>query len=341
MKTRGIGLIGGGAIADVHLSSLKEIGHAKLVAICDLVEEKAKKAAEKYGCSATTDPAQLLKNPEVEIVHVVTPSGSHGKLAIQALEAGKHVLVEKPMAMTVAECDRMIALAGEKKRVLGIVSQRRFEEQHQAVKKILDEGKLGRLLLAEVICPYYRTQAYYDSADWRGTIAQDGGALMNQAVHSVDLFLWMMGPARSVFGKCATQIHKMEAEDLALAVVTFVSGALGTIMASTNIRPGFQPALNLYGEKGTIKLEAATVTHWTVPDVPQPDFGQATASTGVADPKLASNLHHKMQILDFLGAVEEGRQPLVDAHAGRRAVELVQGAYASSAKGQPMELSGK
>src|SRR4030095_13197940 len=171
-----------------------------------------------------------------------SPSSS----AIKALEAGNHVLVEKPMAMTTVEADKMLALARSKGLTLGVVSQRRFEDQHEGVKKTLRSGAIGKLLLAEVSCPYFRDQAYYDSADWRGKIATDGGAIMNQGIHSVDLLLWFAGPAKTVQGKIATQTHRMEAEDLALAILAFENGAFGTIMASTSIQPGFTPCLNLY-----------------------------------------------------------------------------------------------
>ncbi|HXX94070.1 MAG TPA: Gfo/Idh/MocA family oxidoreductase, partial [Planctomycetota bacterium] len=192
--------------------------------------------------------------------------------------------------------------------------------------------------LVEVSCPYYRTQEYYRSADWRGKIATDGGAIMNQGIHSVDLMLWFAGPARSVMGRCATQTHAMEAEDLALAIVSFQNGAFGTIMASTSIQPGFQPCLNLYGEKGTIKLDGATIAHWTVPGAAKPETGEKAASAGVNDPKLSSHRHHRLQIEDALQAIEERRPPLVTGEDGRRAVALIQGLYRASESGRPVDL---
>jgi UDP-N-acetyl-2-amino-2-deoxyglucuronate dehydrogenase len=265
MKTRAIAVIGSGSIADQHLGAIREIGQARLAGVYSRSADKAKKVGEREKCRWTVDYRELLRDPEVDVVDIVTSSGSHFPIALEALEAGKHVLVEKPMAMTSADADRLLGLARSKGLALGVVSQRRFEDQHQAVKKAVDAGAIGRLLLAEVSCPYYRDQAYYDSADWRGKIATDGGAIMNQGIHSVDLLLWFAGPAKTVLGRTATQTHRMEAEDLALAIVTFESGAFGTIMASTSIQPGFTPCLNLYGEKGTIKLDGASIAHWTVP----------------------------------------------------------------------------
>jgi predicted dehydrogenase len=202
---------------------------------------------------------------------------------------------------------------------------------------VVTSGALGRLLLLEARCPYYRSQEYYDSADWRGTIAEDGGALMNQSIHSVDLLLWLGGPAREVVGRIATQTHRMEAEDLALAIVTFASGALGTITASTSIRPGFLPALDLFGEQGSIRLEGAAVTHWSVPGVEMP-VSNGAASAGVANPQLASHEHHRTQLADVLAALEEGRAPAVTGEDGLRAVELVDGVYQSAKLNRAVSL---
>ena len=338
MKTRGIAVIGSASIADQHLGALREIPHAKVVGVFSRGEDKARKLGEREKCRWTTDHRDLLKDPAVDIVDIVTSSGSHASITREALEAGKHVLVEKPMAMTSPEADQLIALARSKGLTLGVVSQRRFEDQHEAVKKVLDSGGLGKLLLVEVSCPYYRDQAYYDSADWRGKIATDGGAIMNQGIHSVDLMLWFAGPAKTVSGKIATQTHRMEAEDLALAIVTFENGAFGTIMASTSIQPGFTPCLNLYGEKGSIKLEGASITHWTVPGVAKPEFAAPQASAAVRGPLLASHQMHQRQILDVLAAIEEGRAPRVTGEDGRRAVKLIEGLYASSKSGGPVLL---
>ena len=333
-----VALVGSGSIADQHLGALLEIPQAKIVGVYSRSEEKARATAARAGCAATTDWHALVKREDVDLVDVVTSSGSHFEIVIEALKAGKHVLVEKPMAMRGAEAGLLVDIAKAKGRMLSVISQRRFEEQHVAVKKAVDAGAIGRLLLAEVSCPYYRTQAYYDSADWRGKIATDGGALMNQSIHSVDLLLWFAGPAVSIMAKTATQAHRMEAEDLALVLVTFESGAFGTIMASTSIQPGFAPCLNLYGEKGTIKLEGSSITHWTVPGVEQPASGAQAASAGIATPKLANHAQHKAQILDVLGALAERREPAVTGEDGRRAVALVEAVYASAKSGAAVSL---
>lgn len=333
-----VALVGSGSIADQHLGALLEIPQAKVVGVYSRTEEKARAAAAKAGCAATTDWRALVRREDVDLVDVVTSSGSHFEIVNEALKAGKHVLVEKPMAMRAAEAGLLVEVAKAKGRLLSVISQRRFEDQHVAVKKAVDAGAIGKLLLAEVSCPYYRTQAYYDSADWRGKIATDGGALMNQSIHSVDLLLWFAGPAASITAKTATQAHRMEAEDLALVLVSFRNGAFGTIMASTSIQPGFAPCLNLYGEKGSIKLEGSAITHWTVPGVERPSSGAQPASAGIATPKLANHAQHKAQILDVLGALAEGRPPAVTGEDGRRAVALVEAVYASAKSGGAVAL---
>jgi UDP-N-acetyl-2-amino-2-deoxyglucuronate dehydrogenase len=334
-----VGIVGCGSIGRMHLRALHATARARVVVVSSRQEERARAVATEEGCDYTTDPGALVTRPDVDLVSITSSSGSHAGIALAALAAGKHLVIEKPMAMTTADCRAILEAAAARGRVVSVISQRRFEATHQIVKRLLGEGALGRLLLLEASCPYFRTQEYYDSADWRGTIAEDGGALMNQAIHSVDLMLWLGGPAREVFGRTATQTHRMEAEDLALATVSFTSGALGTIMASTSIRPGFLPSMALYGEKGTIKLEGAQVVHWTVPDVAPPGEAAAgAASAGVASPQIASHEHHQAQLAELLDALEQGRPPAVTGEDGLRAVELVEGVYRSSASNRPVLL---
>ncbi|WJH36563.1 Gfo/Idh/MocA family oxidoreductase [Paenibacillus sp. CC-CFT747] len=270
MKARGAAVIGCGSVASFHLNAIRSTDRVRLVGIAGRREEAVRPLAEQEGCRWTTDYRELLRDPSVELVCLTTGSGSHAVIGREVLEAGKPLLVEKPLAMTSAEAAELVRLARRKGLLLSTVSQRRFEPQHQEVHRVLAEGALGRLLLVEVGCPYYRTQEYYDSADWRGTIREDGGVLMNQAIHSLDLMLWLAGGVAKVTGRTATQAHRMEAEDLGLALLTFRSGTFGTVMASTSIQPGFPPYLHFYGEKGTIKLAGSGIRHWAVPGWPEP-----------------------------------------------------------------------
>ncbi len=334
------GIIGCGTIADVHRRALAEIPQARIVAVASRDAEKARTFAVKAGCRHTVGHADLLSSPDVDAVIITTSSGSHASLALDALAAGKHVVVEKPMAMTAVEARQMAAVAERLGLHLSVIFQRRFEPHHQAVKKAIDSGALGRLLLCEVACPYFRDQAYYDSADWRGTLALDGGALMNQAIHSVDLLLWLAGPASRVFAETATQTHRMEAEDLALALVRLQRGGYATLMASTSIRPGYTATLNLYGEHGSIKLAGSEVVAWNVPNVSAPEVPEVsvTSAIGVATNLLASHDAHRAQLADFVGALAEGRSPLVTAVQGVASVALIEAVYRSAATSLPVEL---
>jgi predicted dehydrogenase len=337
MPVRNFALIGCGTISDFHAEALRGIEGARLVAVAEPVEARAKKFADREKCAYVTDYHALLKRDDVQIVCVTTPSGSHAPIGMDVLRAGKHLVLEKPMAMTTRDAAELIRTAREKGVTLSVISQRRFEPQHQAIKKLLEEGALGKLLLTEVSLPFFRSQEYYDSAAWRGTIALDGGALMNQGIHSIDLMLWLSGPADSVIGKTATQAHKIEAEDLGLAIVQFKNGAFGTIMASTSIRPGFPSSINLYGDKGTIKLEGSSITHWTVPGHDKPEYN-AVSYGGVADPKAISFVYHQMQLTDIIRSIETKSPPKVLGEDGLRAVQLIEAIYKSSSSNFPVKI---
>ncbi|CAG7628906.1 Gfo/Idh/MocA family protein [Paenibacillus allorhizosphaerae] len=339
MKRWGIAVIGCGAVSEFHLNAIRGLDNAKLTGVASRREDRARETGERECCAWTTDYSELLRHPETDIVCLTTDSGSHYSIALDVLNAGKHLFVEKPIAMTTEQADRMILLAKEKGVTLSVVSQRRFEAQHRLVKRVVSEGKIGKLMLVEVSCPYFRSQAYYDSSAWRGKIAEDGGALMNQGIHSIDLMLWLGGPVQSVYGKTATLCHDMEAEDMGLAMLRFRNGAFGTIMSSTGIRPGFAPSLHLYGDKGTIKLEGTAITHWTVPDMEPPEMTDtSTGGGGASDPRSISMQYHKLQLVELLAALSEGREPEVTGTDGKRAVQLIEAIYDSSREGIEIQL---
>jgi predicted dehydrogenase len=334
------GIIGCGSVADFHTEAIRQIEDASLVAVSSRNESRAREVALREGCDWTADYRELLKRPDVDIVCVTTSSGSHAAIGLDALNAGKHLVVEKPIAMTAADALRLVDAAERRGLTLSVISQRRFEANNQAIKRVLDAGGLGRLLLAEMTLPYYRSQAYYDSADWRGTVLEDGGALMNQGIHGLDLLLWFAGDVSAVFGKTATQTHRMEAEDLGLAIVTFENGAFGTIMASTSIQPGFAATIALYGEKGTIKLEGSSIVRWHVPGWDAPNWGATEVRYGgVSDPRSIVSDFHQSQLIDVMTSIETGAAPLVTGRDGFRAVELVELIYASAAAGAEIKVT--
>jgi predicted dehydrogenase len=339
MKEWKFGLIGCGSVADFHIEAIRELDRARLTYVASRNGAKARSVAEREGCAWTEDYRELLASPDVDIVCVTTSSGSHARIGMDAVRAGKHLVVEKPIAMNSRDAAELIRAAKDSGVLLSVISQRRFEPQHLAVKRLLEQGELGKLLLVEVSLPFYRSQSYYDSADWRGTLAEDGGVLMNQGIHSLDLMLWFAGDIRSVFGTTATQTHRMEAEDLGLAIVRFTGGAFGTIMASTSIRPGFPAALNLYGERGAIKLEGSSIVHWSVPGICQPDVAPPASYGGVSDPRSIPSVYHREQLADVIRAIETGGEPLVTGEDGKRAVELVEAIYESASRGIPLTLN--
>ncbi|MDG0810104.1 Gfo/Idh/MocA family protein [Cohnella rhizosphaerae] len=324
------GIIGCGDIAERHVEAIGQIEDAKLIAVSSRTESRARAIAEREGCEWYADYRELLGRGDIDIVCVTTSSGSHAAIGLDALNAGKHLIVEKPMAMSARDARRMVDAARERGLVLSSIAQRRFEANNQLIKRVLDAGGLGRLLLAEMTLPFYRTQAYYDSAEWRGTIAEDGGALMNQGIHGLDLLLWFAGDARTVFGKTATLTHRMEAEDLGLAILQFESGAYGTVMASTSVQPGYPATVSLYGETGTIKLEGSSIVRWAVPGWEQPNWAQEQTYGGVTDPKSIVTEFHQSQFLDVIAAIETGTEPLSSGEDGWRAVRLVESIYESA-----------
>ncbi|MFD2115738.1 Gfo/Idh/MocA family protein [Paenibacillus yanchengensis] len=337
MKVWNFAIIGCGSIADFHAEAISQLSNARLVAVSSRSEQKAAAFASKVNSEWTSDYNELLQRADIDIVCITTSSGSHATIGLAAIAAGKHVVIEKPLAMRTTDGAELVRAARAANVKLSVISQRRFEPQHQLVKQMLTSGALGKLLLVEASLPFYRSQDYYDSASWRGTIAEDGGALMNQGIHSVDLLLWFAGSVQSVMGEIATQTHQMEAEDMGLAIVKFEGGTLGTIMASTSIQPGFQATMHLYGSLGTIKLEGSSITYWHVRGHEQPQAEQEKSYGGVSDPRNLVADYHRIQFADVISAIEQDVTPLVSGADGVRAVELVESIYASSVTGKRID----
>lgn len=339
MKIWNFGIIGCGGIADFHIEAIKGLSNVNLTAVSSRDKTKAATVGNRVQCDWSTDYRTLLQRPDIDIVAVTTSSGSHAEIGKDVLRAGKHLIVEKPMAMKTADAEELISLARERRLTLSVISQRRFESQHQTLKELVDKGSLGKLLLVEATVPFFREQSYYDSAAWRGTITEDGGALMNQGIHSVDLLLWLCGFPVTVCGKIATQTHDMEAEDLGLAIIRFANGTFGTIMASTSIQPGFPTELNVYGENGAVKIVGSDIAYWFIPGVePPPAKNAKTAYGGSADPLRIGHWGHQLQIADIIEAIETGREPLVTGEQGLQCIRLIEAIYESSKQSAEIQL---
>lgn len=347
----GFAIVGCGMIARFHARAILAIPEARVAALVSRSLVTGNALIEETGipaCPVFATLEEALAAPGVNAVIITTPSGAHREPAILAAAAGKHVVVEKPLEITPARCDEVIAACSEHGVKLCTIFPSRFADSSVALKHAVDAGRFGRLTLAETACKWWRSQAYFDDGGWKGTLALDGGgALMNQAIHNVDLLLWMMGEATHVSGLTATLAHeRIEVEDTAVAVVRFKSGALGVIQAATSVHPGYPKTIAIHGDKGSAVIEQEDVLRWDFsPASPLDDDVKARfaakvgASGGAADPKAISFEGHRRQLADFVGAIRENRAPAVDGREGRRAVELICAVYESQRTGKMVPLS--
>ena len=338
----GFGIIGCGVISNWHVQAVMASNGGYMVGAVDVKPEYSEAFCKKYNIRQFMSVEEMLACPEVDVVCVCTPSGFHARYALMAIEAGKHTLCEKPLALTVEDCDKIIETRDNKHVRAGVVSQSRFRETTKKMKQIVAEGKLGRVVTADLFMKYYRSQEYYDSSKWRGTWELDGGgALMNQGIHGVDAILNIMGPVKTVYGMARTLARNIEVEDTAAAVLEFANGALGLVQGTTSVHPGYPRLIEISGTHGTVACTENTFTKWDIYGEKVPDdipFGDELEMAGANDPKNIDNEGHLTQINDFIEAIREDRRPTVDLREGRRAIELITAIYESSRTMQPITL---
>ncbi|NMB45050.1 MAG: Gfo/Idh/MocA family oxidoreductase [Firmicutes bacterium] len=337
-KTR-CGLVGCGVIGPKHARILKSLPSAELIAVCDIVPERAQKLGEELSVEWLTSLDELIARDDIECINICTPSGMHGDMAIAAMRAGKHVIVEKPMDITLDKIDAMIKTAEETGRILAGIFNYRFNSASIKIKQAVEEGRLGKLVLGDAYVKWYRSQAYYDSGDWRGTWALDGGgSLMNQSVHFIDLLQWIMGPVESLSANVATLAHKdIEVEDVATATLKFKNGALGVIEGTTSVTPANPGRLEIHGTKGTIILEEDKITRWSIEGEEELlDTQDATLAT--SDPGALALEGHAAEIAHVLDVIQNGGKPAVDGVQARRAVEIILAIYESARTGKKVVL---
>lgn len=335
-------IIGCGMIAKYHVAAIENCAEAQAVGVYGTDPTRTGEFAKQHGLAVYPETADIWADGDVDAVCVCTPSGFHAAYALEAIEHGKHVLIEKPMALTVSDCDRILREAKKKHVLVGVVSQLRFSPAVVQVKRAMERGVLGKMACADLYMKYHRSQAYYDSAAWRGTWKMDGGgALMNQGIHGVDLLQYLAGPVDSIYAKAKTQVRKIEVEDTLSAVAEFHSGAIGVIQAATSLYSGFSRRLELCGEKGTIILEEDKILLWDVADEPIPPQEQCRGQEirGFSDPSRISCLGHTRQIANFTAAVQGREALLVDGQEGRKVLRIILGAYRSSAENRPIRLT--
>jgi UDP-N-acetyl-2-amino-2-deoxyglucuronate dehydrogenase len=343
----GFGIIGCGMIANFHARAIGDIRGAKLVACYDTIPASADKLAASTGCKPYHDLKAMLADPAVDVVTIGTPSGAHLDPAVAAARAGKHVIVEKPLEITLGRCDKIIEACDKAGVVCSTIFPSRFHEPSIEIKRAAEQGRFGRLTVGDAFVKWFRTQAYYDSGAWRGTWALDGGgALMNQAIHSVDLLTWLMGPVVEVQARMGLLAHeRIAVEDVAIATVAFANGAMGVIEASTAIYPGYLKRIEIHGSAGSAVMEEEDIIKWDFAKPAKRDAaihekmaGKKSTGGGAADPKAIGHHGHARQFQDVFNAIKKGGKPQVDGPEGRRSVEIILAIYKSAETGRPVKL---
>ena len=339
-------LIGCGRISTNHIKAAVN-NKLEIVAVCDIVPENMEAVLAKHGLEKDetikryTDYKQMIQENQIELISIATESGIHAEIALYCIEKGIHVIIEKPMAMSLADADKIIALAKEKHVKVSACHQNRFNIAVQEMRQALEAGRFGKLSHGSIHVRWNRNQEYYTQAPWRGTWAQDGGALMNQCIHGIDLLRWTFGDeVEEVYGQTRQQFHHyLEAEDIGMAVVKFKNGAIATIEGTTNVYPqNLEETLYIFGEKGTVKLGGKSTNNidvWNFAD--ETDADQKNKGLEEATSNVYGNGHTSL-FADVMNAIQEDREPYVNAQAGRNALEMILAIYKSQKTGQPVKL---
>lgn len=346
-----IGIIGAGMIGQFHAKAITAMDGGELHSVFDLRLEAAERLAHEFKVKAFADMDAFLADPELQVVTIGTPSGAHLDPALAAIQAGKHVIIEKPLEITTERIDQMMAAAREHGVTLAAVLNRRFHPGMDAFKKATESGRFGQLTSASAYVKWYRDQAYYDSAGWRGTWALDGGgALMNQSIHTIDALLYLAGPVKSVQANTACLAHvNIEVEDMAVAILEFENGARGVIEGSTCTwsKQGHPARVQLAGTEGSVFLADENFEIWDFKNESEEDnevrarfMKGAGTGLGANDPTAINFYQHQRNFEEVINAIEEGREPSTSAAEARKSVALIQAIYASAQnQGQLIRLS--
>lgn len=338
-------LVGCGRIAKRHseLLGLQQIENALLVAVCDIIEEKAKKLGDQFDIPYYTDMDEMMKNEDIDVVSVLSESGYHARHVINLAKYGKHIVVEKPMALTLDDADEMIRTCDENNVKLFVVKQNRFNVPVVKLREAMEANRFGKLVLGTIRVRWSRDQNYYDQASWRGKWSMDGGVLTNQASHHVDLLEWMMGDVESVFAKSMTALVDIEAEDTAIVMLKFRNGALGIIEATTAVRPkDLEGSISVLGEKGTVEIGGFAVNkmlHWNFID--QIEGDEEVMKKYSVNPPNVYGFGHQAYYEHVVDSIENDNAQLVDGLVGRKSLELVTAIYESVETGKEVFLRFK
>jgi predicted dehydrogenase len=349
MKQHGFGIIGCGMIAEFHTRAINEMPNARVVAAWSRNAASGAKIERLAdgGCKIFDDLDRMLAHPGLDVVCICTPSGAHMEAAVRAAQAGKHVVVEKPLEITLPRCDAIIDECDKASVRLCTIFPSRFTAANNRLKEAIALGRFGRLTMGDTHVKWWRTQQYYDSGGWRGTWQLDGGgALMNQAIHNVDLLYWLMGEVDTITALTATLAHeRIEVEDTAVASLRFKNGALGVIEAATSAYPGLLKRIEVHGDRGSARVEQDDITLWDFQEkVPSDNevyaamAGHSGFKAGASDPRGITHIGHRDQLLDFLEAIDHGQGAAVDGREGRKSVEIIRAIYRSASTGQVIGL---
>ncbi len=325
-----IGFVGCGGIGGHHLKVWEKIEDAEIVAVCDIVEERARKVSETYGGQVFTDMAEMLEKVDCDAVDICTWSGCHAEQALLGIQAGKHVMVEKPIDIDIKKVDKLLDAADKTDLILACIFNNRAGMEIQKAKQMIDDGVLGKLISGSTYIKWWRAQSYYDSDAWRGTWKYDGGCFSNQGIHAIDQLCWMCGDVKEVnYCHIETAMHKMEAEDFGCALLTFQNGAHGVIEATTCCFPGMGIRTEVFGTKGSAIFEGAKVAQFRVQDqeINLASEVEAQKSDGRSDPLSIGLGGHEAQLTDFVNCIKTGSQPMVTGREARRAVDCLTKLY--------------
>jgi UDP-N-acetyl-2-amino-2-deoxyglucuronate dehydrogenase len=341
-----LGLIGCGRISRNHFEAIRKVDGIVLSAVCDTDPERARAAGEEQGVPWFVSEAEMLRNAELDMVSICTPSGLHAANGVEAARAGKHVLTEKPMSLTLEQADALVAACDAAGVHLFVVKQNRLNAPIQMLKRAVDKGRFGRIYMANVTVRWQRPQEYYDSATWRGTWEFDGGAFMNQASHYVDLLQWMLGPVESVMAQTATQARRIEAEDSGAALLKFRSGALGVVEVNVLTYPrNLEGSITILGEHGSVKIGGTAVNrveHWQFAEYDDDDK-LVESGTVNTNPPSVYGYGHEAYYNNVLAVLRGEARPETDGRAGRKSLEIILGIYESARTGAtvPIPLRGR
>ncbi len=339
-----------------HCRSIKAARGAELIAVCDIDAARREKAMEDYGCKGYASVEEMLRDPDIDVVNVAVPTGLHAEVGRKAAAAGKHIICEKPLDVTLEKADSLIMAAKDHGVKLASIFQRRLHPLSERIKETVDQGRLGRVHYADIHLYWWRADSYYAGGNppgWRGTFALDGGgACMNQGIHSIDFIGWIMGGVESVYAKTGTYTHNIEAEDVGTVLVTFKNGALGNITCTTSAYPGLTNDFHIFGNKGSIVLQDEKVLTWRIKreaetaaateeeeEQQMQAMYSGSASSGAADPMAVGFDGHTVHVEDMVQAIREDREPIIAGTDARHAVEICVAIQQSARTGKEITLS--